>query len=76
MPENKSHLDEVRPFVLFMLTGGLVVGTVMVSLQRYLLGLIIGFAGCGRRGLGIDGSVSRPNECKRPVIEGANRDPP
>jgi len=44
--ENKTHHEEVRPFVLFMLTGGLVVGTVMISLQRYFLGFVIGVAGC------------------------------
>ena len=44
--ESKTHREEVRPFVLFMLTGGLLMGTVMISLQRYLLGSVIGLAGC------------------------------
>jgi ABC-type nitrate/sulfonate/bicarbonate transport system permease component len=43
--ENKTHAEEVRPFVLFMLTGGLVMGTVMISLQRYFLGAIVAVAG-------------------------------
>jgi len=44
--ENKTHREEVRPFVLFMLTGGLLMGTFMVGMQRYLLGFVMGVAGC------------------------------
>ena len=46
LSKNTTHVDEVRPFVLFMLTGGLIVGTVTVSLQRYTLGSIIALSGC------------------------------
>jgi hypothetical protein len=44
--EHKTHCEEVRPFVLFMLTGGLLTGTIMISLQHYFVGTIIAIAGC------------------------------
>jgi hypothetical protein len=46
LSKKDTHADEVRPFVLFMLIGGLIVGTVTVSLQRYTLGSIIAVSGC------------------------------
>jgi hypothetical protein len=46
LSKKDTHADEVRPFVLFMLTGGLIVGTVTISLQRYTLGSIIALSGC------------------------------
>jgi membrane associated rhomboid family serine protease len=44
--EDKTHREEVRPFVVFMLTGGFLMGTFMVGMQRYLLGFAIAIAGC------------------------------
>ena len=44
--ERPSHRDEVRPFALFLLTGGLVTGVTLIGTQHYWLGIWIGIAGC------------------------------
>ena len=41
-----SHSDELRPFVIFLLTGGMVTGFVLVGVERYMLGIVVGLAGC------------------------------
>jgi|KBSSwiStaDraftv2_1062776.scaffolds.fasta_scaffold211963_3 membrane associated rhomboid family serine protease len=41
-----SHSDEMRPFVIFLLTGGMVTGFVLIGVERYTLGIVVGMAGC------------------------------
>ncbi len=40
-----SHNDELRPFVIFLLTGGVVTGFVLIGVERYSLGIVVGIAG-------------------------------
>jgi hypothetical protein len=41
----RSNMEEIRPFCLFMLTGGIVTGTGLMSQERYWLGSVIAGGG-------------------------------
>jgi hypothetical protein len=46
----KTSRDEVRPFVLFLITGGFVTGPVLISFGQYGTGITLSL-GCGTAGI-------------------------
>ena len=42
----ESYMDQVRPFCMFLLTGGVISGTGMLGYDRYWLGVILAAGGC------------------------------